>query len=214
MEKIGLACEGVTDRAVIKNILCGYFSIQSPQNYINELSPPQGGWNPLLNYLKTERFRDDVESHSCIILQIDTDVSADFDVKHTDDSGNLLTPIELIERIVAMMRAKIAEGDSDFYADNSQKIIFAICVHSIECWLLVFYDTTSTHAMDYSCKENLKKFKFPCNTQLAKKQRNYDIISAPFLEPANITTVAAKNESFNHFIQQLQPITISASAPS
>lgn len=214
MEKIGLACEGVTDRAVIKNILRGYFSIQSPQRHINELSPPEGGWRPLLNYLKTERFRDDVESHSCIILQIDTDVSADFGVQHTDDSNNPLSAIKLIERIVAMMVDKIADGDADFYADNSGKIIFAICVHSIECWLLVLYDTTNAHAIDYSCKENLKEFKFPCKTQLAKKQRNYDIISAPFLEKDNINTVAEKNESFNHFIQQLQPITISTSAPS
>ncbi|MEN9373926.1 MAG: hypothetical protein RIR79_1478 [Pseudomonadota bacterium] len=214
MEKIGLACEGVTDRAVIKNILCGYFSIQSPQRHINELSPPEGGWRPLLNYLKTERFRDDVESHSCIILQIDTDVSADFGVQHTDDSNNPLSVIKLIERIVAMMVAKIADGDADFYADNSGKIIFAICVHSIECWLLVFYDTSNAYTIDCSCEENLRKFKFPRNTQLTKKPRNYEVISAPFLESANITTVAAKNESFNYFIQQLQPITISTSAPS
>ena len=208
MKKIGLACEGVTDRAVLKNILCGYFSIASPEQFIKELSPPEGGWNPLLNYLKTERFRDDVENSSHTILQIDTDVSADFGIQHTDDSNNPLPAIQLIEKIVAMMIDKIADGDSDFYTDNSEKIIFAICVHSMECWLLVLYDTTNAHAIDYSCKENLKEFKFPRNTQLAKKQRNYDIISAPFLEKDNINTVAAKNESFNHFIQQLQRIKI------
>lgn len=214
MKKIGLACEGVTDRVVIKNILCGYFSISSPQRYINELSPPVGGWRPLLTHLTTERFRDDVESHDYIILQIDTDVSADFDVNHTDDSGNPLTTQKLIEKIVVMMVAKMGEGDIDFYADNSEKIIFAICVHSIECWLLVFYDTSNAYIIDCSCEENLRKFKFPRNTQLTKKPRNYEIISAPFLESANIITVAEKNESFNHFIQQLQRITISASAPS
>ncbi len=214
MSKIGLACEGITDRVVITNILCGYFSISSPQRYIKELSPPVGGWRPLLSYLTTERFRDDVENHDYIILQIDTDVSSDFDVNHADDSGNPLTTPQLIEKIVAMMVAKMAEGDIDFYTDNSEKIIFAISVHSIECWLLVFYDTNNTYAIDCSCAENLRNFKFPKNTQLAKRSHNYGIISTPFLELANIITVAAKNESFNHFIQQLQQITISASAPS
>jgi len=204
MKKFALACEGSTDKVVIKNILRGYFSIQNPQKDIAELSPPEGGWRPLLTYLTRERFREDVENHEYIILQIDTDVSIDFDIAHTDTLGNKLTTNQLIEKVVEKLISQMNSGQIDFYHDYAEKIIFAISVHSIECWLMV-YHAEPINLLD--CFNELRKVKFP-NMQVAKKVRNYEYISQPFLEREIIELVAQKNESFKHFIQQLQPISL------
>jgi hypothetical protein len=205
MKKFALACEdSKTGKVVIKNILRGYFAIQNSQQDIAELSPPEGGWRPLLTYLTCERFREDVENHQFIILQIDTDVSHDFDIPHTDNLGNQLTTLELIEKVIEKLIFQMNSGQIDFYQDYAKKIIFAICVHSIECWLVAHYGKSENLL---NCLTELKTFKFPNNLQVAKKVRNYDLISQPFLIRQHIETVAQKDKSFKHFIQQLQLIS-------
>lgn len=204
MKKFALACEGSTDKVVIKNILRGYFSIQNPQKEIAELSPPEGGWRPLLTYLTRERFREDVENHEFIILQIDTDVSNDFDISHTDNFGNKFTTIQLIENIIEKLISQINSGQSDFYQAYAEKIIFAISVHSIECWLITYY-AEPINLLD--CFDELRKIKFPNNFQVSKNYAKYNILSQPFLKRENIELVLQKNESFKHFIQQLKPIS-------
>lgn len=205
MKKFALACEGITDKVVIKNILRGYFSIQNPQKDIAELSPPEGGWRPLLTYLTRERFRQDVENHKFIIIQIDTDVSKDFNIAHTDHFGNPLTTQQLIEKVVETLIFHINSGQIDFYQDYAEKIIFAISVHSVECWLVAYYAESQNLL---NCFNELRNLKLPNHIQVAKKVRNYDYISQPFLHPENIETVRNKDPSFKYFIKQLTQITI------
>ncbi len=222
MKRFALASEGGqyrTDNAVLKNVLRGYFTIQDPQRDITELSPPLGGWNLLLNYLRGERFEVDLETHQIVIVQIDTDVSTDFGVFHQDETGQVLEDLELIAKITEKLIACMNENDDEFYQTYSEKIVFAIAVHSIECWLVAHYDAQNKLCFDCrikarqkiskpDCFEELKTFKFSNNTQLAKKQKNYAAISEPFLIRTNIETVSQKNASFNHFIQQLTTLSL------
>jgi hypothetical protein len=208
MKKFGLACEGVTDKATLKNILCGYFSIENPDDEIGELQPPfgesdGGGWRPFLAYLTLERFQDDVENNEFVIIQIDTDVSKDFDIPHEDNAGNSFPMEILIENVISKLKEKINEKELGIYEQYADKIIFAISVHSIECWLIAHY---AEQAEIHDCFDKLKAIKFPKNTQLTKKQRNYDAISSPFLERKNIEAAAEKNLSFQVFIQSLESI--------
>jgi hypothetical protein len=60
------------------------------------------------------------------------------------------------------------------------------------------------------CDEVLKETKLPNNIQFSKsrKPRCHEKLSLiAFKTRENIELVAQKNESFNHFIQQLQPIS-------
>ncbi|MGK0290834.1 MAG: hypothetical protein ACI86H_002297, partial [bacterium] len=101
--KFALACEGITDQIALENILCGFFDDEYLDDEITYLQPPfdttdakqsgYGGWELLLDYLKTTRFRDDVVNNEVIILQIDTDISQEknLDVSHYDSSNQELS---------------------------------------------------------------------------------------------------------------------------
>lgn len=264
MKKFGIVSEGVTDYATLENILCGYCSdwdddditpFQPLDETDSKKAQSYGGWGPLVQYLKSRSIYADIKNVEYLIIQIDTDISNEstFNIPHQDKEGNKLSGNELANIMKNRLIEIIKEAEKDnynvgFYEENASKFIYAICVHSLECWLYTFYDCKRNKkkqkdgikqkinscggALDTLFEEgdidflledrNFKKLNFKkedfkkgssCFTD-NKKQKIYQTYSQPFLESANITTVAAKNESFNHFIQQLQPITISTSAPS
>ena len=66
------------------------------------------------------------------------DVSEPYNIPKQDENGEF-TPQQLIEKILENFRCASVD---DFYAKYQQKIIFAISVHFIECWLLPLYYTT------------------------------------------------------------------------
>jgi hypothetical protein len=146
--KFGLACEGITDQITLENILCGYFNDPDLDENIAYLQPRLdateqkqmggGGWKILLKYLSMKAFRDAVTSHDFIIIQIDTDISekTEFGVNHTDESGNKLNTETLIINVIQKLICVIDSKKTGFYAEKGKNIIFAISVHSIECWLV------------------------------------------------------------------------------
>ncbi len=220
----GLACEGVTDQITIENILCGYFGNPDLDEAITWLQPPFdettqkqkageiGGWTGLLNhYLGSQRFRDDVLNHQFIIIQVDTDIAPEkgFDVAHSDEKNNLLTPEALIDKVVTKFIAVIDSGEQGFYQQQSAKIIFAISVHTLECWLYAHYNKQSLSkpkivgcfkALSHSVQtiENLPKPE--------KTYRCYDNLSRPFLTRKHIDAAVAKDPSFRVFIGELAKI--------
>jgi hypothetical protein len=204
----GLACEGFTDHATITNILYGYYPNLKSRN-ITELQPAfdatdgrqyQGGWQILLKYLTLENFREAVVNIEYVILQIDTDASNGFDVPHVDDNGNELSTDTLVVNVVDKLIAKINEGQSGFYTEHAKKIIFAISVHSIECWLVDYYAQQA--AID-DCFGVLKKLN-NLPVRVSKKYHNYNELSRKaFSSRTEINSVAQKSPSFNLFIQQL-----------
>lgn len=211
----GLACEGITDQITIENILCGYFKNPDLDEDIAPLQPPYdetdqqqkdlGGWQMLFAYLSTIRFRDDVVNNRFLVIQVDTDVSTqkDFDVSQVDADNQPLTPEILIAHVIAKLVATIDSGEADFYQQHSEKIIFCISVHSLECWLYAHHN-----------KKPLSKPKITgCYKALCyllptteKNYRCYDQLSRVFLEHKNIKTVAGKDPSFRVFIQSLAKI--------
>lgn len=208
----GLACEGITDQITIENILCGYFENPDLDQEIMALQPPldetdqkhgDGGWPMLLKYMASVRFREDVLNTEFIILQIDSDIAHKISVNHKDDDGNELSAEILIFNISAKLIESINTGASGFYEVHATKIIFAICVHSLECWLVAYHaEQTAIH----DCFDVLRTVIKPNLIRVAKKHRNYDKLSQPFLDRKNIDDVAKKDPSFRVFIQSLANI--------
>lgn len=216
----GLACEGPTDQITIENILCGYFDYPNLDEEITELQPPFdetsqkqktgeiGGWTGLLNYyLCSQRFRDDVLNTRFVIIQVDTDVSHEkgFDVAHIDAQNRPLTPEVLIENVVAKLIAVIDSGEQGFYQQHSTKIIFAISVHSLECWLYAFHNKKPLSKPKITgCYKALSYLRlFP---SIEKTHRCYDSHSRFFLKRENIDSVTTKDPSFRVFIKALSEI--------
>jgi hypothetical protein len=217
--KFGLACEGPTDQIVLRDILCGYFNNPDLDDEIIELQPRLdkteqeqnfGGWEKLLDYLKDSRFAEDVLSNDYVVLQLDTDISEhrNFNVSQSE-INKLLTIEKFISIIIGKLILTINENNQGFYEAYSNKLIFAICVHSLECWLYAYYNTKPLKnpkitgcgkALNYLLKVNY----FDGDT---KDKKRYSEYSKVFLKRKNIDIAVEKDQSFKHFIQQLELIS-------
>ncbi len=168
MISFGLITEGLTDQIVIENILAGFFNspnievtpLQPKRNKDNQNKSQYGGWTLVFDYCHSKKFQESFRFLDYIIIQIDTDVSEDYNIAHQDEDGEF-TPQQLIEKVIEKFRDAIGE---DFYNTNQQKILFAISVHSLECWLLPLYYTDKKKAKSKNCLKTL-------NDELSKKHR-------------------------------------------
>jgi len=205
MAKFGLAGEGITDQIVIENILCGLY--KDYDDLYSEISPLEplrdetnrkqeentGGWNRLLTYLSESRFRDDVLNSEYVIIQIDSDISDDINFGVAKETECIDTYVDNIsKRLIESIDENV-----DFYEEHKSKIVFAISVHSLECWLLTIYNKNEIN----NCIKRLQREekKIP----VVKNYDTYDKLSRPFLKNKNLIKFSSKNKSFEIFINSL-----------
>ena len=214
MLKFGLACEGVTDQAVIENILCGFYKDKALKKEIKAFQPlfdstqqkqlegEFGGWEELLRHLSTKRFRLSVINTQYMIIQIDTDISEH--INFGVSQHNLSTEefiIKIIERLVVEIDSK-----KEFYEKHKDKIIFAISVHSLECWILpLFKDIKKEEILNCAKTLNYTMTRLPNKSRLdtRKNYKNYDKLSQKFLKYKELIKIKSKNTSFEIFINVL-----------
>ena len=207
MAIFGLACEGITDQTVLENILYGYYGkdYEDIDDEIQRVQPPfddtdnKGGWNRLFDYLNSDRFEDDVINNDYLVIQIDTDVSEE--IGFAVSSLNLST-VEFIQKIIERLITQIDKKKS-IYQKYNKNILFAISVHSLECWLLPIYSNKKEivhNCFDKLCKEVPKVSK---KLKVTKNANSYDKLSRPFLKRKGLLTIASKNSSFQIFINSL-----------
>ena len=209
MAKFALACEGITDQIVIENILCGFYKdYDDLDEEIQPLQPPYdvttqkqkegefGGWEMLLEYLSEKRFRDDVLNSEYVIIQIDTDISehVNFGVLQKDLSVEELIS-KIIERLIFQIDSKVV-----FYNSYQEKIIFAISVHSLECWLLPIYKANKNEKIT-GCFEALQRESK--KIKVVKEYASYEKLSKPFLKQKELMKIASKSSSLQIFINKL-----------
>ena len=179
--KIGVICEGHTDRAVIRNILKGLKGIDSsqivplrPDYSVDETDLSQmtvdnfSNWSLVKaeceNQVKIDRFLS-VEGHDFVIVHIDADCSDEYGVpkpiKNADYSGK--------------MRIAIITKINEWLDGNFQnQILYAVAVEEIEAWILTIYDNRdSTKSADPKTK--LKR-------KLSRKGIKYEHTHAGFFE--------------------------------
>lgn len=207
---IGLITEGITDQIVIRNILLGYFGEDNIE--IRDLQPEKnkdkfGNWLNVFNYCHSIDFRLSLEANDYLIIQIDTDVSEEkgFNVFQKHENGDLLNSEELIKKVKAKLIGLIG---TEFYQEYCNKIIFAISVHSIECWLLPLYYQDKRKAEIKNCISKLaqavrKKEKFYLDPK-NKDPKIYRRISYEYTKKKNLLKHYPDNPSFKIFIEDLQ----------
>ncbi|MEG4306788.1 phage tail protein [Microcoleus sp. D3_18a_C4] len=213
MISFGLITEGLTDQIVIENILAGYFKsldldvepLQPERDKDNENKSQHGGWTLVFDYCKSKDFRESFQFIDYIIIQIDTDVSEDYNIAHQDENGEF-TPQQLIAKVIDKFRDGIGE---DFYSTNQQKIIFAISVHSIECWLLPLYFTDKQKkAKCKNCLNTLnyelsKQHKFTIDKN-AKNPEYYREIAKQYGKHKVLKKHYQDNPSLKFFIEEIE----------
>lgn len=210
----GIIAEGPSDIAVIRNILSGYFS--DPDFELTEIQPVKrqpsgeyeaGGWNQVLSCCASDRLRGALQFNEAVIIQIDTDVSEEkgYDVPKRDEAGKELTQEELIVRVEEKLSSLIGPEVMDKFGD---RILFAVCVHELECWLLPFYYNDSKRSKAVGCLSTLnqalgKKGDFTIDVN-KKNHRYYEAISEPYRKKRKVLMAASgHNASFKAFMERL-----------
>ncbi|MGB2926679.1 MAG: hypothetical protein WBB82_15370 [Limnothrix sp.] len=237
----GFITEGATDQAVLKNILYGLFDTDDID--FTSLAPlldetgkstvkTRAGWQRALEFCSSAKFEDTLAFVDYLIIQIDTDVSEEkgFDICHTyfDEQNQRheeKNTEQLILEVVEFLKKKIS---LDIYRDYKDQIIFAVSVHSIECWLLpiLFPSDSPTDQKKRQKRKNcfnsittrLKKSSIKtCDPELdlwikkakqpivkdKKETEVYRQLSNPFVKRLLLFQAIPKNESLCHFISYL-----------
>ncbi len=215
--KIGIVSEGMSDYRVLKHIAGRYLKQIDPNIQFVPLQPKEtprsrqegfGGWQKVFTYIKGDEGEPNIitafeEGVDFIIVQIDTDVRSHYDVDCSDiDKQQLWNAV----------KAKLIECTSEEI--DISKLLFAITIHSTECWLIPFVETNvgkcgkidacvntlnnSIRATDYYID--------PDNKNNEHAQQVYDFILKRKKKKSELLACAQYNKGFELFLQQLDVI--------
>lgn len=215
--KIGLICEGITDYIVIENIICGYLGIDDDDIYqlqpvLDETSQKQasdsfGGWENVLTYLQATDFVDAADNHDYLIIQIDTDICEHKNFGVGSMSLAQHQQPEFYDLIKQRLIAEINKRYANNFSKYADKIIFCICIHSLECWLLAHYQTKQPASPKIvNCEKSLDFLFKKTPTKYQKNHSCYNHISQPFLNIDNIEKTCKESLSFRLFIERLNQV--------
>lgn len=213
-----LITEGQTDQAVLDNILHGFFEEEIE---VHHIQPPEdatdhsrwdghASWTLVKKYCELEEFGNAAQYNDYVVIQIDSDVceKSGFDVPKTENGREVPTE-ELVEKIGIKIIEWIGE---DIYNTFKNKIIFAICVHSLECWLLpIFFEnnspksTRTKNCLDHLNRE-LRRQNLTAIPQESKDYRVYDRLSGKFSRKKHLEKLHSKNPSLKIFVESLQSL--------
>jgi hypothetical protein len=215
MANIGIISEGITDQIVIENILIGLLRdddlsidpLQPSRDATDEdLATSAGNWDKVFEYCESSRFRYAVLNTDFVIVQIDADI---FKTKEISEKYRLhfATDISVEDCVLQIQNMLIELIGRDFYTSYSSKIIFAISIDSIECWLLPIYfqNKPQQASKTINCLNTLN--------QALSKQENYVIdkkkpqyyrkASKPYLKHKDFERLYPMNPSLKIFVESV-----------
>lgn len=211
MLKFGILAEGTSDQKVIENILLGYFQDQEELfvTYVRPLPGESGGWSRVFDSLRRGDVEKTLQTNHYAVIHIDTDVQeeAGFDVSRREQGKELSIP-DRVARVVERLKKDI---DTTFLQANADRLLFAVAVDSVECWLLpLLYDKKKAGKTTGCLKA--------ANDVLRKSNRNglsagdkkftpaYDQTSRDYTKRKELMKFRDKNPSLELFIQQLDDL--------
>ncbi len=229
MPTFGLITEGVTDQHVIAAILEGCFDPEEID--VSPFSPiadntykhaPQSfsNWELVLEYCASPKFAEAFPFVDYIVVQIDTDQCDDprFGVQKHDE-GHLLPVEEIVTRVAAKLQQQIGDAVWDMY---HERILFAVAVDTIECWLLPLYvveakgKARTLNCLEFLNRSLLKKNLRPINPQ-SKEPRLYEKLADPYSRGSELAKHGGKNPSLAIFLERVKtvfPTTIEDATPA
>ena len=213
MLKFGVIAEGPTDQTVIENILLGFFEDQEEEPAIQYIQPPRpltgtpAGWGHVFKSLERRDYEGALQYNDYLVIHIDTDVQEEpgFDVPRRENGKNLSVP-DRVDRVIARLKQDIDRG---FFQANAHRILFAIAVDSIECWLLPLLHRNKKAAKTTGCLESAsqalrKADRDALSAGETKFTRAYDKASSGYQKRKTLIELHGKNPSLELFIKQLK----------
>jgi hypothetical protein len=214
MNEFAIVSEGITDYAVLKNILLGWFKGQDTEPFLKPYQPDPtaegesawqefGNWENVLKYLEEKKHRDALEFADFLIVQIDTDQSehVNFGVSQRENDQPLEPPA-LVAKVAEKLQEVIGPDDVTYYGE---RIIFAICVNAIECWLLPLWDTSKAAKCE-GCTSAVDRGLTKANqAPLNKSPERYQRSVKGILQAQGIAHRGLKESKPRHFSQRIGP---------
>ena len=224
MVSIGLICEGVSEINVMTRIISKYLG---DEVFVNPIEPETkrengvlvqngyGGWQQVLSHCNDETVERILEYNDYLVIQIDTDASiqAGYDVAPVDENGRPKDVVVYFQDIKNRLLANISDV---IQAKYEGRIVFAICMNEIECWLLPLYYSDKNRCKTNNCIHTL-------NQALTKKnvggipdtdknspnaRRVYDKILKNLKNKKSIQDCAQYHYGFNELTKQLDKIEL------
>ncbi len=211
-----IVAEGPSDFLVLRQILATFFA--DPDIVANQLQPAvdatggrdsPGGWYEVFRFLGSDRLTGAFEQNAYVVIHIDTDVCEEphFGVWRRHPGGQELTVDEMpaltIDRLVK-------EIGPDTFQRFQARIIFAVAVESIECWLLPLYCSGKQREKTVNCLNTLnaalnlqEKFSIDVN---AEQVRNYRKVVKRLTKRKELDACSPHNPGFRAFIDALEAI--------
>ena len=212
MKKFALITEGVTDYLVIKELLFSFFKgfeikVNQIQPSIDETDKQTGfgNWENVIKYCQNDDLNEIALYNDFIIIQIDTDIAENSPINISlQNKSNEQVCIEMEERLKGI----ISNQESDF-----MNLLFAIGVHSMECWLVGIIDDSHNKSNVNNCIDRLnraigktKKYKIIPPDKKGNSKETYTQLASKLRKIKDIIRISKKNAGFDRFISQLQNI--------
>lgn len=217
--QIGLIAEGASELRILKHIIGRYLGTEHD---INEIQPKTnaegtqiipGGWDRVITTFEFENtVKDVLVENDYVLIQIDTDQAqtAPFSVNVLDENGQYCKPEVLHQRVSERILNRIPNLDES----ERNRVILAICISEIECWLLPLYYNDSKRCKTTGCiallNQKLSSNKIDPlpngNKNSSGAQKTYNTILKNLKKPKEIEECAQYNYGFQYFIQQLKTI--------
>jgi hypothetical protein len=216
MKTFALVCEGGTDQRFLEHLLHGLYGNQVQANPLQPVLDATdqnrqgnfGGWENVFAFLERMDSMDEVfATNDYLIIQIDTDVCehVNFGVGKQKAGENKTT-----YRLILDVRERLIEKIGiEVYAKYEKHIAFAICVHSLECWLLPLH--AKSHADQIAvlnCEERLARAFAAKDEKYEKDSIFYRKACKPLRKKDGIELCYSNSESFRHFHRSLPPIAM------
>lgn len=216
----GLILEGRSDHAVIKRILLSFF--QNPDLVINGIVPAQDatdasisqlptGWGNVRGHLQNEDdFLSNFETTEYVVIQIDSDRSPEYGVPHHHPTEEREKTVEeLVEDIILKLIEWIRPEN---YKEVKGRVIFAVAVHEIECWLLPIYfeNKPASYGKTVNCINTL-------NTVLPAKEgfyiheknyHHYEQMALGYRKKKDLLRLGPRNPSLAIFLEKLEKVLL------
>src|SRR6266496_5303010 len=211
MRTVGLVTEGITDQAVLENMLCGLLGENEID--LNPLRPLRdqtdktrvaenefSNWELVFEYCASDTFKQALEFLDLGVIHVDVDQGEhpNFGVPLTE-GGALREIPELVNDTRAVIVRKIS---AQIYQQYQHKIFFAVPILSIDCWLLPLYATGKIQSAYLNCDSRLVQvlLKRGWKKKISKDYNIYDGLSAPYRKAAVLTKARKVRRSIDMFL--------------
>ncbi len=223
---IALICEGVSEVNVLKHIVERFFgdfdvSVHAFQPTIEENGKQEtfGGWYEVLSHCNDENVKNALATNDYLIIQIDTDTchKPNYEAISEEEKRKGIEFETLYERVVDRLLRNISQ---ELYAEVKNKILFAVCIDEIECWLLplCYENDKNKRCATNNCVFKLNEAIPKEVGQIPETQKNSDSAKKAYrfvlkkMKQKNIPAIAQYNYGFKKFIEQLD--VVKATLPS